>query len=266
MKQLERLLLNMKSLRDPEKGCPWDREQTIDSIKGYTIEETYELIDAIDRNDIEGIKDELGDLLFHIIFYSEMADEKDYFDFESLVKQLNDKLERRHPHVFSDTEIKNSEQVKALWEQIKQQERNDVENEKDIVSKKLLDDVAKHMPAIQTAARLQKRAASVGFDWSDSEDIFKKLEEELAELREAVRDKDNIEHITEELGDLIFCCVNLARHCQVDSELALRSTNNKFIERFNYIENTLRKNNKTLEEASLEEMDALWDEAKIKLT
>lgn len=266
MKELEKLLVIMKSLRDPLKGCPWDREQTIDSIKGYTIEEAYELVDAIDRNDIAGIKDELGDLLFHIIFYSEMADENGHFDFEAIVKQLNEKLERRHPHVFSDIELESSDQVKALWEQIKQQERIDAERGQEQIENKLLDDVAKHMPAIQTAARLQKRAASVGFDWTDSADIINKLEEELTELREAISDRDNIEHITEELGDLIFCCVNLARHCHIDSELAIRNTNNKFIKRFNYIEEMLRKNNKSLQEATLEEMDKLWDEAKKKLS
>ncbi len=262
MKELEKLLLIMKSLRDPENGCPWDREQTIDSIKGYTIEEAYELVDAIETNDIDGIRDELGDLLFHVIFYSEMADEDKHFNFEDVVKQLNQKLERRHPHVFSDIQLENSGQVKELWEQIKQQERNSTASNKN----KLLDDVGKHMPAIQTAARLQKRAASVGFDWKESKDIIKKLEEELKELRQAMDNPANIEHISEELGDLLFCCINLARHYQIDSELALRSTNNKFIRRFNYIEETLGKQNKSLDEATLEEMDVLWDDAKLKLS
>jgi len=262
MKELERLLQIMKSLRDPKSGCPWDREQTIDSIKGHTIEETYELIDAIDRDDMNDIKDELGDLLFHIIFYSEMADEKGYFDFKSVVEQVSNKLERRHPHVFSDEKAENTEQVKVLWEKIKKQERRDLETQ---TEKKLLDDVAKHMPALQTATRLQKRAASVGFDWDNSEDMLDKIDEELKELREAIKAGNNKEHITEELGDVMFCCVNLARYYRIDSELALRATNDKFIKRFNYIEQALRKNNKTLEEASLKEMDALWDEAKKRL-
>lgn len=253
----------MKSLRDPEHGCPWDREQTIDSIKGFTIEETYELIDAIDRNDMDGIKDELGDLLFHIIFYSEMADEEGRFDFNSVVKQVNDKLERRHPHVFSDEQVENSHELKELWEKIKKEERSSLDDNDD---KKLLDDVAKHMPALQTATRLQKRAASVGFDWDRSNDILDKIDEELKELREAVSNGNNPEHITEELGDLMFCCVNLARYCHIDAELALRVTNTKFIKRFNYIEETLKNNNKTLEEATLAEMDELWEEAKTKQT
>lgn len=252
----------MKSLRDPEQGCPWDREQTIDSIKGYTIEETYELIDAIDRNDLSGVKDELGDLLFHIIFYSEMADEAGHFDFEAVVEQVNNKLERRHPHVFSDEQVENSEQVKTLWEKIKKQERKKTTEEG---AKSILDDVARNMPAIQTAARLQKRAASIGFDWDKSEDILDKLDEELKELRQALKSDDNIEHITEELGDLMFCCINLARYCHIDSELALRRTNDKFIKRFKYIEQSLQKNNKTLEESTLKEMDRLWDEAKKRL-
>jgi nucleoside triphosphate diphosphatase len=259
MKELDKLLLIMKSLRDPENGCPWDKEQTIDSIKGYTIEEAYELVDAIERNDIDDIKDELGDLLFHIIFYSEMADEDNQFKFEDIVKQLNQKLERRHPHVFSDIQLENSDQVKKLWEQIKHEERNQKP-----IKNRFLDGIGKHMPAIQTATRLQKRAASVDFDWTDNEDIIKKLEEELKELHEAMRDSNNIEHITEELGDIMFCCVNLARHYQIDSELALRGTNDKFIKRFNYIEETLVKQNKSLQEATLEEMDMLWDEAKKK--
>lgn len=259
MKELERLLQIMKSLRDPKSGCPWDREQTIDSIKGHTIEETYELIDAIDRGDLNDIKDELGDLLFHIIFYSEMADEKGYFDFKSVAEQVSNKLERRHPHVFSDEKVENTEQVKVLWEKIKKQERRDSAIQ---AEKKLLDDVGKHMPALQTATRLQKRAASVGFDWDNSEDMLDKIDEELEELREAIKVGNNKKHITEELGDVMFCCVNLARYCRIDSELALRATNEKFIKRFNYIEQTLRKKNKTLEEASLQEMDALWDEAK----
>jgi nucleoside triphosphate diphosphatase len=266
MKELERLLFIMKSLRDPVNGCPWDKEQTINSIKAYTIEEAYEVVDAIERNDIEGLRDELGDLLFHIIFYSEMADEDNHFNFHDVVKQVNQKLERRHPHVFSDHQAENVEQVKELWEQIKQQERDDAAISKDQQENRLLDDIGKHMPAIQRAAKLQERAASIGFDWADSKDILDKLEEELAELREALNNSINIDDIAEELGDFMFCCINLARHYRIDSEIALRNTNDKFVRRFNYIEEILRKQNKSLDEATLEEMDALWDEAKQKLT
>lgn len=261
MKDIEKLMQIMKSLRHPENGCPWDREQTMDSIKGYTIEEAYEVVDAIERNDIEGLRDELGDLLFHIIFYSEMADEDKHFNFVDVVKQVNQKLERRHPHVFSDLKVENSEQVKQLWEQIKQEERD--QGRPDKVN--LLDDISKHMPAIQRARKLQKRAASVGFDWTDSLQILDKLEEEIQELREAIDEKVDVNMISEELGDLMFCCINLARHFRIDPELALRDTNEKFIQRFNYIEDALKNNNKSLADVNLEVMDALWDEAKKKL-
>ncbi len=266
MKELERLIFIMKSLRDPENGCPWDKEQTINSIKAYTIEEAYEVVDAIERNDIEGLRDELGDLLFHIIFYSEMADEDNHFNFYDVVKQVNKKLERRHPHVFSDHQAENIEQVKELWEQIKQQERDEAASSKYLVEDRLLDDIGKNMPAVQRAVKLQKRAASVGFDWTDSADIMDKLEEELKELREALNGSVNIDDISEELGDFMFCCINLARHYHIDSEIALRNTNDKFVRRFNYIEEVLRKQNKSLNDTTLEEMDALWDEAKEKFT
>jgi ATP diphosphatase len=264
MKELERLLVIMKSLRDPLGGCPWDKVQTIDSIKGFTLEEAYEVVDAIERNDIEGLRDELGDLLFHIIFYAEMADEQSQFDFRDVVRQLVEKLERRHPHVFSDTKAENIEQVKALWEKIKQQEREDGAGQNTDTAQLLLDDIGKHMPAIQRAAKLQKRAATVGFDWTESRDILNKLDEELAELREASLNPANMDDISEELGDLMFCCINLARHYKIDAELSLRNTNEKFIHRFNYIEAALEKQNKSLADATLEEMDALWNEAKLK--
>ena len=262
MKELERLLLIMKSLRDPENGCPWDKEQTIDSIKAYTLEEAYEVVDAIERNDIDGLRDELGDLLFHIVFYSEMADEDKHFNFHDVVKQVNQKLERRHPHVFSDLKVGNVEQVKTLWEQIKQQERNDAANEADNKPINLLDDIGKNMPAVKRAEKLQKRAATVGFDWTDSQDILNKIDEELNELRHALQEPNKIDNISEELGDLMFCCVNLARHYKIDSEVSLRDTNEKFVSRFNYIEETLKKRDKSLSDATLEEMDALWNEAK----
>jgi len=262
MKELERLLVIMKSLRDPEKGCPWDKEQTIGSIKSYTLEEVYEVVDAIENNDMEGLRDELGDLLFHIIFYSEMADEDKHFNFQDVVNQVNQKLERRHPHVFSDFKVDNVEQVKALWEQIKQQERKDAGKDSDNRAAKLLDDISKNMPAVMRAEKLQKRAATVGFDWTDSKDILNKIDEELSELRHATLESNNIENISEELGDLMFCCVNLARHYKIDSEVSLRDTNEKFVCRFNYIEETLKKQNKLLSDATLEEMDELWNEAK----
>ena len=267
MQELERLLSIMRSLRDPETGCPWDKQQTIQSIKGFTLEEVYEVVDAIERNNMHDLCDELGDLLFHIVFYAKMAEEEKAFNFFDVVRQVNEKLERRHPHVFSDAKVDNVQQVKDLWEEIKQQERHVANKENAEVEPALLDDISKNMPAIQRAVKLQKRAASVGFDWSDSAEILDKIEEELQELREALDNKRaNKSHITEELGDLLFCCINLARHYRIDPELALRDANEKFVSRFGYIEEALRKEDKTLQEASLEEMDALWDEAKLKLT
>ncbi len=258
MKELNKLLMNMKLLRDPQKGCPWNKVQTIDSIKAFTLEEAYEVVDAIDRNDIEGLKNELGDLLFHIIFYTEMADENDHFNFHDVLKDLNEKLERRHPNVFTNNKVVNVEQVKTLWEEIKQQERNNRVNK----SINLLDDVDKHMPAIIRAEKLQKCAATVGFDWTNSQEILNKIDEELNELRHAIQEPSNNADISEELGDLMFSCVNLARYYKINCETSLRDTNEKFISRFNYIEETLKKSNKSLSEATLEEMDELWNTAK----
>ncbi|MCG8378343.1 MAG: nucleoside triphosphate pyrophosphohydrolase [Proteobacteria bacterium] len=260
MKDLERLRLIMKSLRNPENGCPWDREQTIDSIKGYTIEEAYEVVDAIEQDDMAGLCDELGDLLFHIIFYSEMADEQGFFDFDKVVKNVAEKLERRHPHVFSGKELENTEQVKKLWEEIKHQERRT--RQETTAETKLLDDISKNLPAIQHAKKLQKRAATVGFDWTESAEIVAKIREELGELEQEILNQENSDGITEEMGDLLFCCINLSRHLHVDPELALRQTNEKFVKRFNFIEESLARSNKSLKEATLEEMDALWNESK----
>lgn len=246
----------MKSLRDPETGCPWDREQSMDSIRGYTLEEAYEVVDAIERGSMEDIRDELGDLLFHIIFYAEMANEQGAFDFPELVEKAAAKLERRHPHVFADLHVETSEQVKQIWEQNKQKERQQQD------SNLLLDDISPHQPAMLRALKLQKRAAGVGFDWDNSADIMAKIEEELHELKESIQENDNPGHIAEELGDLMFCCVNLARHFHIDPELSLRQTNNKFVERFNYIESVLKQQDKSLDETGLEEMDRLWNEAK----
>ncbi len=262
MKELQRLLEIMKSLRDPDKGCPWDREQTINSIKGYTLEEAYEVVDAIERNAINDLRDELGDLLFHIVFYSEMADEQGDFDFRDVIETANSKLERRHPHVFSDLRLENSEQVKKLWEKTKQQERSTDKPDNDY----FLDDISRHLPAMLRACKLQKRAASVGFDWAETKPILEKIEEELDELKETLNNRQETELIAEELGDLMFCCINLARHLHIDPELALRNTNEKFIQRFNFIEEQLKSKNITLDAAELEEMDELWNQAKKSLT
>lgn len=261
MKELNNLLETMKLLRDPETGCPWDSVQTIESIRSHTIEEVYELVDAIERNDMNDLRDELGDVLFHIVFYCEMANENNCFNFTDVANGVNEKLKRRHPHVFSKQKTKDVKQLKQVWEQIKQQERD----EKPIKHENFLDDISSYMPAILRAKKLQKRASSVGFDWNDKNKVFSKLEEEFEELRQVVLERNScMERIEEELGDVMFCCVNLARHCNIDPELTLRKCNDKFVKRFNYIENTLKSKNKTLSNATLEQMDELWEEAKHK--
>ena len=257
MQALEKLLSIMKALRDPESGCPWDREQSIASIKPYTLEESYEVIDAIEHNDMDGLRAELGDLLFHIVFYAEMANEIGAFNFSDVMNSINEKLIRRHPHVFSDKALDTTEEVKRQWEITKQQERQAAQSG----SQLYLDDISAFMPAMLRALKLQKRAAAVGFDWPTTTPIFAKIDEEIEELKASLQQAD-VNGTEAEMGDLLFCCINLARHLAVDPEMALRRTNTKFIERFHHIEQALKRQGISLNDATLEQMDALWDEAK----
>lgn len=253
----------MARLRDPVDGCPWDREQSFASIVPYTLEECYELADAIDREDMPHIKEELGDVLFQVIFYAQLAVEQQQFDFESVVSQLTAKLIRRHPHVFPTGELHSRTgqsiaevaNVKASWEAIKSAERG----AKQQLS--ILDDVPVTIPAMARGIKLQKRAARLGFDWPSIEPVFAKFDEEMAELKEAWRSGD-IDAIKDEFGDLLFCCANLARYLKVDPETALRSTNHKFERRFRYVEQQLMSQGLSGDQASLELMDDLWDQAK----
>ena len=261
MEGLYKLLQIMSSLRDPDGGCPWDQEQDFESIAGYTLQEVYEVIDAIERNDMEDLCDELGDLLFHIVFYAQMASEEEYFDFTQVLNQLNQKLERRHPHVFGDASIKSIRDQTRLWENLKREERLENESEHNR-SQSILDGIGPSLPAIMRAEKLQKRAAGVGFDWPDTVPVFTKIEEELDELRNAVEDDESRANITEELGDLLFSCVNLARHINVDSEMALRKSNRKFEARFHYIEQQIAAKGGKIEDFNLEELDSLWEQAK----
>jgi len=251
----------MKTLRNPLEGCPWDKKQTIHSIAHYTHEEVYEVLDCIENNDMDGLCDELGDLLFHIVFYAEMANEAGHFDFERIAKSASDKLRRRHPHIFGETQNKSVDEVRTSWEAIKHEERQDKARK---IGKRigLLDDISIATPAMMRAEKLQKRASTVGFDWPEINLVFAKLEEELSELREALETKASMEHISEEIGDLLFSCVNLARHVNVDSESALRFCNRKFESRFRHIENQLALQGLTMKEATLEQMEALWIQAK----
>ncbi len=260
---LQDLLYLMERLRNPEDGCPWDCEQDFSSIAPHSIEEVYELVDAIERKDITHIKEELGDVLFQVIFYSQLGKEREQFSFDSIVNTLVDKLVRRHPHVFPNGELRErfgqqsveTIQVKQNWESIKKQERKHKEQHG------VLDDVPVTLPALSRAVKLQKRAAGVGFDWENIADIHDKIAEELQELQQAM-DANVKAAIAEEFGDLLFAVVNLGRHLKLDPESTLRAANRKFERRFNYIEKNLAEQGQTAQAASLELMDALWDQAK----
>ena len=250
----------MRALRDREKGCPWDIEQTFESISQYTIEEAYEVADAIDRKDWEGLKIELGDLLLQSIYHSQIASEKGYFNFEDVIKEVSEKMVSRHPHVFGNSqEVKTSQQQVEDWEKIKAAERKSKQQGK------VLDDVALNLPALVRAAKLQKRAARVGFDWPNYKNVLDKIIEEAHELSDAALNGDK-SHIEEEYGDLLFTFVNLGRHFNIEAEVALKKTNNKFKKRFEFIETELEKKGKSPKESSLSEMDHLWEKAKKILT
>jgi XTP/dITP diphosphohydrolase len=244
----EKLLNIMDDLR---AKCPWDKEQTIESLRHLTVEETYELSDAILKNDFNEIKKELGDVLLHIVFYSKIGSELGQFDIESVINQLCEKLIRRHPHIYGDVIADNSETVKQNWEQIKMQE-------KDNQNKSLLAGVPKSMPSLVKAYRMQEKAAQVGFDWENKEQVWAKVEEELQEFKES---KTNIES-EEELGDLFFSLVNYARFLNINPDDALEKTNRKFIKRFEYIEMKAKENNLELSTLGLSQMDEWWNEAK----
>lgn len=272
MYQLDDLLYLMSRLRDPENGCPWDLKQSFESILPHTLEEAYEVADAIEKQDYDHLKEELGDLLFQVIFYSQLGKEQQYFDFHQIIDTLVSKLVRRHPHVFPSGELRSEnndtpltdEQIKGRWEAIKQQERDEKAKQQGtnaIENTSVLADIPLALPAIQRAEKLQKRAATVGFDWPEPEQVLDKIEEEIGELREAMAQGDH-SHIEDELGDVMFAMVNLARHVNVKPELAVRSTNAKFERRFQYIESHLQLQGRSIESASLEEMETLWQQAK----
>lgn len=253
---VERLLEIMRRLRDPETGCPWDIEQTFASIAPYTIEEAYEVADAIERDAWDELKGELGDLLFQSVFHAQMAQEAGHFTFQDVVQTMSDKMVARHPHVFGDEDReKSAEQQTRDWETIKAAERAQK------AQQGTLDGVAANLPALLRAHKLQKRAARVGFDWPDASHVLDKITEEARELTEA-RDQMNADHIEEEFGDLLFVMANLARHLGIEPEAALRRANTKFIRRFHGVEDRLAAQGKTPGESDLAEMDALWDAVK----
>ncbi len=249
----------MRALRREESGCPWDRQQTFETIAPYTIEEAYEVADAIAQGDMDELKSELGDLLFQVVFHAQIAEEAGHFTFEDVVSAVCEKMIRRHPHVFADSDVADAEVQRQIWERDKAVERQQKQPERETST---LAGVALALPALLRAEKLQKRAARVGFDWPDLSGVIGKIDEELAELKEAIVEGESEQRLSEELGDLLFSCANLARRLEIDAETAVRGTNLKFERRFAYIEQQLSRAGTPIEEASLDEMDRLWNEAK----
>ncbi len=256
--QIATLIDIVGRLRDPQSGCPWDREQTFKTIAPHTIEEAYEVADAIERQAMPELLEELGDLLFQVVFHAQIAAEAGQFDFYDVAAVVCEKMQRRHPHVFGDDVIKDVEQQRQAWERHKELERKGDTNG----DAGLLDGIAMALPATVRAQKLQQRAAGVGFDWPDISGVFAKIEEELEEVAIELEQEAPRERIQDEIGDLLFACVNLARYAGVDAESALRSTNDKFVRRFRAIEQILADRGRSLEQADLEEMDAIWERVK----
>ncbi|TCI05018.1 nucleoside triphosphate pyrophosphohydrolase [Corallincola luteus] len=258
---IDKLVDIMAQLRDPQGGCPWDLKQSFTSIVPYTLEEAYEVAHAIETEDWPEVQNELGDLLFQVVFYAQLGKEQGLFDFDAIVDGVSEKLVRRHPHVFAQLDVADEAEIKKNWENFKAAER--AEKSQD-VAPSALDDVPAALPALSRAAKLQKRAAHQGFDWPDISGVVDKLAEEQLELVEALA-SDDMEHIAEELGDLLFTAVNLARHLKKDPEQLLRQANNKFENRFRYVEKILRVEGKELSDYSLEQLENAWCEAKTEL-
>ena len=266
-RDIQGLIDIMAALRQPETGCPWDVVQTFETIKPYTIEEAYEVADAIERGDRDDLCDELGDLLLQVVFHARMAEEEGAFSFGDVVEAVTRKMIRRHPHVFERSQADTPERVKAQWSEIKEEEKRERRERRQRrglpadANAGHLGAVQRSFPALVEALKLQERAAKVGFDWSEPEPILDKIEEEVGELREALRQGDQAK-VSDELGDLIFALVNIGRHTGADPEMALRGTNTKFRRRFSHIEQQLEANGEALASASLDRMEELWQAAK----
>ena len=258
MSDLDKLLQIMKDLRDPDSGCPWDIEQTFSSIAAYTVEEAYEVADAIEQGDMQELKGELGDLLFQVVFHSQMAYEKGEFDFDDVVKAICEKLVRRHPHVFENRKVESKEALHKEWESHKKKERA----EKSEADEGRLAGVTSALPALRWSEKLQKRAASHGFDWDEVGPVFDKLDEEIGELKAEIKHPDNHERITDEMGDILFASVNLAKHLGVNPEQALRDANRKFISRFELVEQLMETDGKLMEECGVDTLIDYWKKAK----
>ncbi len=267
-KDIARLIEIMAALRTPGTGCPWDLEQDFSTIAPYTIEEAYEVADAIERADLDDLREELGDLLLQVVFHARMAEEGGAFDFGDVVEAITTKMIRRHPHVFGDEDARAAGMAKGMWNRIKEDEKAERRERRlargqtaEDHGSGFLDGIPVNMPALTRALKIQERAARVGFDWKEAEPILDKIEEEIGELRHAIAQGDT-KASEDEFGDVLFALVNFGRHLAIDAEQALKGTNAKFRRRFHDVERQLRQNDRTLEQATLEEMEELWQQAK----
>jgi ATP diphosphatase len=262
MQELEKLLQIMVDLRNPEGGFPWDIQQTFESIAAYTVEEAYEVADAIERKDMDDLKNELGDLLFQVVYHAQIAKENKQFDFSDVVTEINNKLVRRHPHVFSDKKIDNEEELYTEWEKHKKSERAQKVLSSGHQTAGILAGIASTLPALRWSEKIQKRASRHGFDWDSIDPVFEKLYEEVDELKAEIVIDDNKERISDELGDILFASVNLSKHLGVNPEQALRDANRKFISRFEIVEQLLDQDGKVMEECSVKVLEGYWQKAK----
>ena len=257
----------MEKLRGPD-GCPWDKEQDFNSLKPMLVEEVYEVLEAIENGDFEGMSEELGDLLLHVVFHAHLGKEAGQFDINTVIDTISDKLIRRHPHVFGNESASTAEEVIKNWETIKAREKTQKLKNGSAEQRSLLEGIPSKLPAIHEAHQISSRAARVGFDWPDLEGIFDKLQEEVKELKDVISaagDGGRRERLEDEIGDMLFVIVNIARYLKIDSESALKRANRKFKSRFQYMEGELAKQGKTLEQTPLEEMEALWQKAKSEI-
>ena len=264
--KIEPLLNIMQQLRDPEGGCPWDRKQTFESIVSHTIEEAYEVADAIEQKDFNDLKGELGDLLFQVVFYAQLAKEQNLFEFQDIIDTLSEKLIRRHPHVFSTAEFSDEQTVDANWEAEKEKERT-LKAQADNKAESALDNIPLALPALNRAYKIQKRCANVGFDWKTLPPVVDKIKEEIDEVlfevqRDDLNEQQRQARIEDELGDLLFANVNLVRHLHCNPEKVLRQANHKFEKRFRLVELAVLKQGKQMSDCSLEELEAIWQEIK----
>jgi len=259
---MDQLLQIMEQLRDPKTGCPWDIEQSFETIAPHTIEEAYEVAEAIADGDMEELKSELGDLMFQVVFYAQMAKEENFFNFNDVIDAINAKMIHRHPHVFGNTDIDSADAQVIAWEETKAAERA-LKSNGAAEPHSALQGVAKTLPALTRAHKLQNRAARVGFDWPDTQPVFDKISEELEEFKFEIETNAPKENVEDEFGDLLFSVVNLGRHMGIDPEVCLAKTNRKFTRRFQHVEVALHEQGKKTEESTLDEMDALWNQAKM---